>query len=368
MRSQSFCKFSSFVTAASSARRTASRGITLSAVALLAGACSSDSGDSDAPLTPAPPTVPVPSAPLPNVTPTVSPSTTAPVEQPPGSDEVAPSNTMDPGSGLAPTDTNTQPSTEPLPSAPDGTVSPDPTASPSDTANASDGVPPTTEGDGTSDATEMPTTDEPGCSEMPAPSEQITAFDNWDLTEFTWGEEPHLTGGYFTYAGDDSVLEPFLSEEEPELRLIGNVQSYFGIGLWFGPCVDASEYLGISFTITGELGDPEAVEEDPLLNGEVELQLQTSKNYVIDTENAKGECEGSWAEGTCKSNVAIVPVDDAEPLVELLWEDFTGGVPEATVNPRQLLGLQWQFNCEESEGGPGCDMDVTIDNVQFILP
>src|SRR5690606_32921252 len=125
------------------------------------------------------------------------------------------------------------------------------------------------------------------------------------------GAEGDLTGGYFTYAGDGSMLQPYVSQEEPEMRLIGNVQNYFGFGLWFGPCLDASDYIGISFTLTGELGDPLAVEEDPTLNGEIELQLQTSKNYVVDETNKKGECTGSWEDGTCKSNSVIVEVDDA---------------------------------------------------------
>ncbi len=330
-------------------------------------ACSSEADPPASNAIPVAPTVPVGTAP----------AASLPVMP------VAPTNTNPEGVVPGPTDVpSPEPPTDSAPVTPEPPVGqgtepttgepPSPSATGTEPGPVAPEPQPTTTGTG-----DVPAPSEPDpvaqdavCSEMPAPNEEITAFDNfdWEAGDGSWGTEPNLTGGYFTYAGTGSELQPYLSEEEPQLRLIGNVQNYFGFGLWFGPCVDASQYLGISFTIKGELGDPAAVEEDPLLNGEVELQIQTSKNYVVDEENKKGECTGSWDDGTCKSNSVVVELDDSEPLVEILWEDFSGGVPEATVSPNQLLGLQWQFNCEEVEGGPGCDMDITIDDVQFIVP
>jgi hypothetical protein len=45
------------------------------------------------------------------------------------------------------------------------------------------------------------------------------------------------------------------------------------------------------------------------------------------------------------------------------WTELSGGAPIDGVDPSELLGLQWQFNCSPVR----CDVNMTIDDIAFIL-
>lgn len=183
---------------------------------------------------------------------------------------------------------------------------------------------------------------------------EYTDGDTWTYgdSQRSWGVSDSLTGGDFFYANvNEESLVASISEGVLTLTKELPAGEYAGYGLYFGPaCNDASRLSGIAFDLGGEIG-----------NAEVVLQLQQKSNYPIETD--KGGCEFSeeaekWNE--CTNNSFII--DGTGPF-ELTWDNFTGGKPEATLNPVELMGLQFQFNCGEEAD---CPVAVTLDNIRFI--
>lgn len=170
-------------------------------------------------------------------------------------------------------------------------------------------------------------------------------------SQTTWGTIG-LTGGVFLYqAGTNDPLTVTNTDEAMAVTGIIPAGSYAGVGFWFGPpCNDASRYSGIRFAISGDPG-----------NTQIQLQLQSSQNYPM--ESSKGECEGKWDDGSCVSNYLVIEGTNANAqVISVPWASFTGGVPVDPVNPRELVGVQWHFNC----GTDGdCIPNVTIDDVTF---
>lgn len=190
------------------------------------------------------------------------------------------------------------------------------------------------------------------CENFAAPGALITDFSSW-AADGTWGDDSSLTGGSFYYDGDSEDGDALTATVADEaLTVTGDVEEYAGFGLWFGPCLDASEYSGISFTISGDLSDTQ-----------VEFQVQSSSNYPISTTDQKGECDGDWSSG-CVSNSYILDAEvGEEPVtVEIPWSELVGGQPTAPIDSTEVLGIQWQFNCPSGET---CSPNVVIDDVVF---
>jgi hypothetical protein len=73
-------------------------------------------------------------------------------------------------------------------------------------------------------------------------------------------------------------------------------------------------------------------------------------------------CAGDWDAG-CVNNEVEIAMPATEP-VNVLWEDMTGGEPIDTVDPTELLGILWKFNC----GAEPCTIDLTLDDIAFMQP
>jgi len=171
----------------------------------------------------------------------------------------------------------------------------------------------------------------------------------------TWGSAPALSGGTFYYDndGDDDVQALSIAVGDDEAGTVtGEVtDSYAGFGFWFGACVDASTFEGISFTLQGDLG-----------GATIEFQAQTSRNYPIDDANQKGECEGSWSD--CTNNKLALDIESLETATpfQIAWTDLAGGTPVDDMDATEILGIQWQLNCPSGET---CTPSFVIDDVQF---
>ncbi len=200
------------------------------------------------------------------------------------------------------------------------------------------------------------------CSDngMDAFSDLVTDFSVTTASgeNFNWGASDALTGGTFSYDNvpDDGTSVITLSVVDEALNVAGNVEEYGGFGLWFGPCLNAATYAGISFTVSGDLG-----------NSELVLQVQTSKNYPADDSASKGECEGDWNSCVSNSFVIVLAATADDPaqgeVISVPWADLTGGLPIEGLDGSELLGIQWQFNCASGEV---CTPNITIDDVKFM--
>jgi hypothetical protein len=159
------------------------------------------------------------------------------------------------------------------------------------------------------------------------------------------------------YSGDAASALTIVREGS-ELHLSADVaaaQGYTGIVLWFAPCVDASAFSGLTFSMTGDLGGATLL-----------VKAQTSPNYPVDVTNSKGKCEYPREDmkfTTCQQPSATI-TELVENPITLDWAEFTGGTPIPTLDPSQLLGFELQFQCQSGS----CALDITVGNVQFIAP
>lgn len=71
----------------------------------------------------------------------------------------------------------------------------------------------------------------------------------------------------------------------------------------------------------------------------------------------------------CGSPFKLLPVSASrgEP-VSLLWSDFTGGTPIATVDPSQIVGFLWNFERVEWAGTvtPPYPVNVSVGSIRLL--
>jgi hypothetical protein len=233
------------------------------------------------------------------------------------------------------------------------------------------------------DSTDQPPTLETGsCTPNPPPQTCSGAVPNshmppdgllinWETyvaSSGSWGNSAvgDLTGGTSKYNG--VMVSPItVTPECDEIRITATIpqytpdvaddaENYAGLVFWFGPCINASTFGGLSFTVGGSMG-----------GAALKLQVQTSENYPADPANTKGECvfdncDTRWSD--CKGPDMIVPVPEAPGEVTLPWDSFTAGSPNASVNPEGLVGLQFQLECQSQDAE--CVVDITLGQVNLL--
>ena len=203
-------------------------------------------------------------------------------------------------------------------------------------------------------------------SHMP-PDGLLINWETYTPSNGNWGDSAvgDLTGGTSKYNGVD-VMPITITHECNVIRLTATIpaytpevtddaENYAGAVFWFGPCINASSFGGLSFTLGGTMG-----------GAALKLQVQTSENYPADPANTKGECVFTdcatrWSD--CKGPDMIVPVPAAPEEVTLPWDMFTAGSPNATVNPEGLVGLQFQLECQSQDAD--CVVDITLGEVNL---
>jgi hypothetical protein len=199
------------------------------------------------------------------------------------------------------------------------------------------------------------------CDKTPAPdSGLITDFSelesgtSWSSGSQKWGDTT-FGGGTFHYKGNGEALTATVNEAGA-VEFTGTVPAsdYAGFGLWLTSCTSAADFAGITFTLGGDLG-----------GASVLFQMQMSEDYPIDEANSKGECvytseDTAWSE--CTNNQVTLGTPDPGVL-EFEWAQFKGGTPKTPLDPSQLLGIQWQVECQTEED---CVVDFTLDDLKFL--
>lgn len=188
-----------------------------------------------------------------------------------------------------------------------------------------------------------------------------------------------LTGGTYVYpsaAGDPYSVSSDISTGE--WHLSGNIGTYSGFGLYFQGCnrIDASAYLGLSFSIRGAVAMGDAIT----------FSVGTSSNDVsflwlnslptpptpLAAPNS-GRClpATNQYDGSCASPSFSVPVTATETTIEVRWADLAGGMPSASVNPAEITAISWSFPTPSGAGTPTPSpypADLYIDDLTFISP
>ena len=165
-------------------------------------------------------------------------------------------------------------------------------------------------------------------------------------TEVRFGNAGTLSGGEYVYP--TSGTYPLTSDVTgSSWHISGTVGDYSGFGLYLDACsrIDASAYRGISFQISG------TVAQDNMVTLEVGTLNDTiTAAWLNDhggTANATdpGRCvpadsaANQWAQSDCLQPQASIPVTATPTVQQVLWADFVGGKPEASVQPSDILGI-----------------------------
>jgi hypothetical protein len=192
------------------------------------------------------------------------------------------------------------------------------------------------------------------CAAMKPASNLVTEF--MDLTpnasQFTF--QAGVPGGTFSYQPADLMV----ANPEGTLKVTGTVKNYDGFGVYFTTCTDASAYTGVSFDIKGNVGP----------SGKLSFRFQSNANTAVDTVNKKGTCV--VPPGTadpyplCHDATYDITVTEGGGEVAVKFSDVMGGVPVATVDGKDIVGLQWAFawaGATDTE----YPVDVTVDNIKF---
>lgn len=189
-------------------------------------------------------------------------------------------------------------------------------------------------------ATDMPAANEDGtfsCRE-PVAAPSCNAFRQWG---------DFCGGGLFTYGdlfGDTVSATSF--------HLTGSVSTYSGFGIYFDACEDLSAYRSVTFTLSGSTLSTEAPDS-------VLFTVMQNGDEPIDTAGKRGACLGQ-AGNPCQSPYAEVTLSSMPQTV--LFTDLGNGKPEASLEPNQLIGLEWQI---APDTGEAFDVDVTLDDLTF---
>ena len=199
------------------------------------------------------------------------------------------------------------------------------------------------------------------------------ALINWEtyvVSSGAWGNSTvgDLTGGTSKYngvmvdpisvelVGSNLHITATIPPYTPDVA--GDAENYAGLVFWFGPCINASEFGGLTFNVGGTMD-----------GAALKLQVQSAENYPAEPANMKGQCifescDTKWSE--CKGADTTVVVPAAGEDVSLEWSAFATGMPNAGVNPTGLVGLQFQLECQSQEAA--CEVDITLGNVSLTAP
>lgn len=194
------------------------------------------------------------------------------------------------------------------------------------------------------------------CIGTPVSSPIITDFsDAVAGPPIAFGTAPNLMGGTFSYAAT-GLVAPALSltpasggNAGKALQVTANpgattdpANAYFGFGLYFSSCVDASAYSGVKFTIAGDLG-----------NCGISFAT-TFSDAVSPNDDPRGACT------LASCFPPSFPVTTTGTLV-VPFASVSGGSP-GTIDPKSIIGVQWQMN---TPLGIACTANFTIADVEL---
>jgi hypothetical protein len=174
----------------------------------------------------------------------------------------------------------------------------------------------------------------PGCNRL----QSFGTFTNGDFG-----------GGMYAYGN-----LTFDMTDSSVLHVTGSVSTYSGFGIYFNACSTLAAYTGVSFMLTG--GSASA--EHP---NELHFLIRSNADTPVDPVGHYGTCVG--APGVeCVMPEVDVAVSSSPRTV--LWTDLTGGKPIATLDPRQVLGFQWEIAPDTTH--VPFSVDLELDDVTLL--
>jgi len=170
-----------------------------------------------------------------------------------------------------------------------------------------------------------------------------------DFSDATAGTTITLTnGGIFVYPATSG---PVAALADGALHVTASVpaSSYWGFGIYFADCTDASAYSAVKFNLKGTTTCP----------------MKFGANLSVDDNSSGAGKQGCTATSCYGPNASIAASDittDGKDIT-ITFDSQAGGAPVTTIGTHKsaLTGLGWQFASVAA-----CTADVTVDNVTFV--
>jgi hypothetical protein len=176
---------------------------------------------------------------------------------------------------------------------------------------------------------------------------------SWSMQNGKWGIPGNLTGSIFAYRGPKTSMAdwPGPMVTNGALTDSGQVASgdYVGIGMTFDQCVNAPNFKGVSFTLTGSTGGCTLV-----------FDLQTLDEQATSNMGLCDTCMNTcYLFPTKTLNVTLDPTTPT-PVTVLFTDLENSGMPAtAAAFSLEMIGLQWQLQAGSSGACMGASLAVT---------
>jgi hypothetical protein len=169
-----------------------------------------------------------------------------------------------------------------------------------------------------------------------------------------YGTAPNQWDAY-AFAGPGQTA-PSFTPMDTALSISGSLHaatptSYIGLGLSFdgAGCVNAGNYGGITFNVSGSLGT---------------CSLVLAAIVSEDESASKDPCRGTCA-GATNCTAPTQPVTHTG-MFTAVFMSFVGGSPVYAADTTQLIGFQWRLEPGAEDAGGDCSADIQISDIQFI--
>ncbi len=235
-----------------------------------------------------------------------------------------------------------------------------------------------TTADGATTSSGPDTSDAIAC---PTPTEALimdfTYEPSGDGSQASFGDFTEtFSGGTFVYPNaEEMTMYPLTSDiTDDNWHITGTVGEYSGFGLFFNECTkfDASAFDGIEFTISGDVGMGKTIDfrvgtaADTVSHEWLHANGQTAEPANF------GRClppGSNQYDGSCSEPVVTVTVTETPTVVTVLWDDLTGGSPEASVTPSELTSISWALPAPagvDTQAVTTYSVDLVVDDLRFV--
>jgi hypothetical protein len=216
----------------------------------------------------------------------------------------------------------------------------------------------------------------------PPPAQLITDFTvavdaGTSSADVRFGGNGFLSGGgsYFPNSGANAIKQDLT---QGNWHLSGTVGDYTGMGLYFDNCdrVDASQFKGISFTISGTVANGNAITMAVNTVGDTPTgtwMLANGKTTAKATD--AGRCTPSsntnnqYYTPGCTAPSISIPVTATPTPVTVTWAQLVRGLPDSTPNPTEITSIAWSVPWTDPAGSTPTKpyaIDIVMDDLALI--
>jgi len=199
------------------------------------------------------------------------------------------------------------------------------------------------------------------CTSVVRPMGLIANFDGLtDPMEPFTDESMAVTMGFYVYPMGNGA--PMIRLGDNKLTIESNMISQpSGVGMWMSVCLDAmaAQFSRVTFDLGGTRNDGQ-----PLL---LRASIGINETKFADPQFQTGGCVPPQGQNMMYCRPAgrevMVPLMGAPQSVTLPFSSFNDGSPVATIDPKEIVSIEWGFIYLNGE--PAYGASVTVDNVRF---